>query len=161
MNEAHLHITLVHIPVVVIPLGFLILLVGTLRKNVAVSRVGLSVMVLATLIAVPAFLLGEDAEEIVEHLPGISEDTIEAHEEAADIAFWFTVATGLTSLVSLYALKVSAAWRTLVINAALTLSLVASCALAYAANQGGKIRHPEAFDKSQSGGGEAQEHDKD
>ena len=145
MNAAHLHITLVHIPIVVVPLGFVLLLLAILRKNGSMSRVALSLLVAATLTAVPAFLLGEGAEEIVEDQPGVSEHVIEEHEEAADIAFWCTVATGVVSLASLVALRLQAPWQPAAEKLSLVLALAASCTLGFAAQQGGKIRHPEAF----------------
>ena len=150
INDAHLHIILVHIPVVLVPFACLTLLLGITRRNSTVTGVALSFLVVATLITVPAFLLGEGAEEIVEHLPGVSEHTIEEHEEAADVAFWCTVATGIVSLISLYGMKVAATWRTAAASLALLLSLGASICLTYAANQGGKIRHPEAYDSQGS-----------
>ena len=145
MNAAHLHVTLVHIPVVVVPLGAAILAVGLARRNSAVSSTALSILLLAALVAVPAFLLGEGAEEIVEHLPGVSESTIEAHEEAADVAFWVTVASGLLSLTSLVACQLRLAWERRATVLALSVSVAAASLLSYAAFQGGKIRHPEAY----------------
>jgi len=156
MNAAHLHIILVHIPVVIVPLGAAILAVGLARRNGAVSNTALSILLLAAVVAVPAFLLGEGAEEIVEHLPGVSESTIEAHEEAADVAFWVTVASGLLSLTSLVACQLRLAWARRATILALPVSVAAASLLSYAAFQGGKIRHPEAYSPT-SGGTESNE----
>lgn len=144
MNAAYLHITLVHLPIVLIPTAAALLAIGLWRKNISLTNVALSLCIVATLFAVPAFLLGEGAEEVIEHLPGVSEDLIEAHEEVADIAFWITVAGGLASIVSL-GLRIagSALYNTLV-KVVLFILITASGALTYAAYEGGKIRHPEA-----------------
>lgn len=155
MNEAHLHLILAHIPIVLVPAGAAILLVGVLRRSPATSRVALSVLVAATLFAIPAFLLGEGAEEVVEHLPGISKDIIEEHEEAAEVAFWLTVATGVTSLLSLVAAQLQLTWSRRASLGTLLLAMAASAFLGYAAFQGGKIRHPEAYAAAQ---GEHEEH---
>ena len=146
MNAAHLHVILVHIPVVIVPLGAAILAIGLARRNAAVSSTALSILVLAAAVAVPAFLLGEGAEEIVERLPGVSEHLIEEHEEAADVALWLTVAAGLLSLASLVARRLKPSWYQRSALLALPVSIIAAALLSYAAFQGGKIRHPEAYE---------------
>jgi hypothetical protein len=109
-------------------------------------------LVLAALVALPAFLVGEGAEELVEHLSGISEDVIEEHEEAATVAFWLTNLVGALSAVTLVGLWRVAGWvrwmKTLVTIAA----VIASTSLFYAAYEGGKIRHPEAYSAGPSEG---------
>ena len=47
------------------------------------------------------FLTGEPAEEVVGHLPGISEQAIEEHEEAAEVA---AIVTGFAGLLGLWLL---------------------------------------------------------
>lgn len=143
MNQAHLHITLVHIPVVLMPIGCIVLLVGARIRSRPVSVVALSLLAFAALVAVPASLLGEGAEEIIEHLPGVSEDLIEKHEEAADIAFWVTALGGLLSVLALGALQFGASWFGSLSKLVIAVSLAASILLGYAAMQGGEIRHPE------------------
>ena len=145
MNAAHLHITLVHLPVVLTPTATILLAFALYRRQSTVSTVALALLVASTVLCVPAFLLGEGAEEIIEHLPGVSEDLIEEHEEVADIAFWLSVGLGAGSL-ALLALRTRA--QNLYakgIKVALFLSVITSGALTYTAYEGGKIRHPEAY----------------
>lgn len=145
MNAAHLHIILVHLPIVLIPTGAIILTLSLLKRSSAGVSIALLLLVCATILAVPPFLLGEGAEEIVEDLPGISEDVIEEHEEAADIAFWLTIATGLLGAGSLTARRMGKPTSNSLALATVLASYAASTALLYTANQGGKIRHPEAY----------------
>ena len=149
MNAAHLHLLLVHIPVVVVPLGCIVLLYGVRRDSLPITRTALTILLVASLIAIPTFLSGGEAEEIVEHLPGISEHLIEEHEEAADIALWLTLGVGVLSLLSLLAIRTGAALERALLRATLLLSCISSAALAYTANEGGRIRHPEAFSTEQ------------
>ena len=149
MNAAHLHLLLVHIPVVVVPLACIVLLCGVRRDSLPITRTALTILLVASLIAIPTFLSGGEAEEIVEHLPGISEHLIEEHEEAADIALWLTLGVGVLSLLSLLAIRTGAALERTLLRATLLLSCVSSAALAYTANEGGRIRHPEAFSAEQ------------
>ena len=151
MNDAHLHIILVHIPIVLVPAGAVMLLVSLARRSQAASTAALSLLAVATIFAVPAFLLGEGAEELVEHLPGISESLIENHEEAADVALWLTVATGIASGASLLGLLLRQNWARHSRLVALLLAIVASASLSYAGSEGGKIRHPEAYATSEAG----------
>ena len=162
MNAAHLHIILVHLPIVLVPTATILLAFALFRKQTTVATVALTLFVGASLFSIPAFLIGEEAEEIVEHLPGISEDTLEDHEEAADVAFWLTlfvggVAAGRLLIGRRYPRLAQTTLKLLVVAGAAT-----SASLAYTAYEGGKIRHPEAYDTAASSahGGEG-EHDND
>lgn len=145
MNAAHLHITLVHVPVVLAPVGLVALLVGMRIRNRSVEGVALSMLVLAALVALPAFLVGEGAEELVEHLSGISEHVIEEHEEAAVVAFWLTNLLGVLSAVTLFGLWRVAGWIRWMKALVAIAAVIAGTSLFYAAYEGGKIRHPEAY----------------
>ncbi len=159
MNAAHLHITLVHFPVVLVPVAVLTLFIGARLKDRSVEVVGLTILVLAALIALPGFLLGEGAEELVEHLPGISEHTIEEHEEAATIAFWLSTAVGILSVVTLLGLWRLAAWSRVMSCLVMLAGVFASASLLYAAFEGGKIRHPEAYPAQHGESAVSQEHE--
>jgi small-conductance mechanosensitive channel len=62
------------------------------------ARVSLGVLVIVALLAIPAYLTGERAEEIIEDLPGVSDATIEEHEDAATFAFAGVLAVGALAL---------------------------------------------------------------
>jgi hypothetical protein len=145
MNAAYFHIVLVHLPVVLTPLGATLLLIAHTRHSMTTARVALGILVAAALITVPTFLLGEPAEEIVEHIAGVSEDIIEAHEEAAEVALWLSIASGMLSLLTWRILVKGGALERLFLTLTFLCSLAASATLGYTAHQGGKIRHPEAF----------------
>lgn len=150
MNAAHLHIILVHVPIVLLPTATILLAFALLRRQGTVATVALSLFVGASLYSIPAFLIGEEAEELIEHLPGISEDTIEEHEEAADIAFWLTLFVGGVASSSILVGKRAPRVAQGTLKLLLLAGAIASASLAYTAYQGGKIRHPEAYDTSAS-----------
>lgn len=145
MNAAHIHLVLVHIPVVLIPLSALLLAWGLVRTQPSVRRVGLGIALVASLVSVPAYLAGEGAEDIVEDRAGVSERAIEEHEEAAEIAFWLSLLllAGSLATFGLEARRHALAGRAY--SGALAIALLCSGSLGYAANLGGRIRHPEAF----------------
>jgi uncharacterized membrane protein len=145
MNAAYFHIALVHLPVVLCPLGAILLAVAHLRHSLPTARVGLAVLLAASVIVIPVFLLGEPAEEIVEHLPGISEATIEKHEESAEAALWLTLAAGALSIIAWICISAGARLERIALALTFIVSTLASAALAFTAHRGGAIRHPEAF----------------
>lgn len=94
------------------------------------------------LAAIAVYFTGEAAEEAVENLPGVSEQLIERHEEAALVATVILGAFGLYALLVLGLLR----WRNIprwlnTIN--LVAALVASGAVVWTAGLGGQIRHTE------------------
>lgn len=155
MNAAHLHLILVHIPVVLTPTATVLLLLALWRKLPGLPTTALSIFVVATLVCVPAFLLGEDAEEIVEHRPGVIEDTIEEHEEAAELALWLTVATGSLSLLALLTKRSLPSLQPVTLKSLVVIGAIASGSLSYTAFEGGKIRHPEAYEGPASSAGDS------
>jgi hypothetical protein len=50
-------------------------------KSEELKKMSLWVFVLVALVALPVYLTGEPAEEVVEHLPGVAESFIESYEE--------------------------------------------------------------------------------
>ncbi|AYA36092.1 hypothetical protein D3Y59_02865 [Hymenobacter oligotrophus] len=141
MNEAHLHLLLNHVPILGSLAGFVILLIGAVRRNATLTQTGLVLLLVAAAVAVPTQLTGEGAEELIEHRTGISHRLIHEHEEAAELAFWALELTAMPALVALM-LRQHARARLLVLlavtGAALSFGL-----MAYAGWQGGKISHPE------------------
>jgi hypothetical protein len=51
ISAAHLHLIVNHAPVILAPLGLVILVLGMLRRNVEFSKVGLGVLVAAAPVA--------------------------------------------------------------------------------------------------------------
>lgn len=148
MNEAHLHLILVHIPIVLIPFAALVLALGMYIKKSEFTLVALGAFIIASLFTVAAFSFGEGAEEIVEDLPGIVKSVMETHEEAAEVSLWFTSILGIVSLISLFLIVTKKNTSLILLKLSLILSVITSATLFYTGNLGGKIRHPEAFDSS-------------
>jgi hypothetical protein len=143
MNGAHLHLMLNHLPVLGVGFGLLLLLAARFRKSTDLTRAALVVFVLAAGAAGTAYLTGEPAEEAVEEVAAVTEQSIEQHEEAATAALVLTGLLGTGALFGLVGYRRQAlppAWFT---GTALIGALVAGGAMAYTANLGGQIRHPE------------------
>ncbi len=143
MNQAHFHLILNHLPILGILFGLIILTGGFLTKNTVVKRTALGMFVLSAIFAIPAYLTGEGAEEVVENLPGVNETLIEAHEDLANIFLWLAGALGLLSLITLYAdYKSNKIAPTLYVFA--LVAAIGSMVLAQqVGTSGGEIRHTE------------------
>jgi hypothetical protein len=142
MNEAQQHLLLNHLPVLGSLFCLLLLAYGLVRRSDEVQKVALGALVLVALLAIPTYLTGEPAEELVEHLPGVSESYIEAHESMAKIALVASLVLGVLALGGLIVSRgcaVPSAFAVLVL-----LGNLASFGLmAYTAHLGGQIRHTE------------------
>lgn len=143
MNLAHLHLMLNHIPVLGIAFGLALVSLALLRKSEELKRISLGFLIVIALLASPAYLTGEPAEELVENLPGVSKSSIEQHEEAAQVAFAGVLIVGAAALGGLIFFrrrKLVPNWLSVIV---LVLSLIVFALMARTANLGGFIRHAE------------------
>ncbi len=142
MNGAHLHLMLNHLPVIGTLIATGLLTVAVLRPNDSLRRAALALLVLGGFAAGAAQLTGEPAEETVEDRVGVSESAIESHEDAAKLATIGAVVLAVGAAGALLAFR-----RRGVPNAAAVALLVGGFAvtgaMAWTANLGGLIRHPE------------------
>ena len=143
MSTTHLHLILNHIPVLGTAFGLGLLVFALWRKSNELKKTALGVFVISALLAVPVYLTGEPAEDVVKLLPGVSKPIIEQHEEVAGVAFTGVMVLGVVALAGLLLFrrgKVVPAWFTSIMLAA---SLIVSGLMAWTANLGGQVRHTE------------------
>lgn len=143
MNYAHIHLLLNHLPILGTIFGLLLLAWATLRKSDELRCVSLGVFVVTAALAIPAYLTGEPAEEVVEHLPGVAESIIEQHENAALFALLGAALTGLVALVGLVFARRAAHLSGAVLAAVAVLAVGTSGLMGWTGNLGGQIRHTE------------------
>lgn len=145
MNDAQLHLILNHYPILGTLFGVLLAAYGFFAKNKSILHAGLVTLFVAALIAIPTYLTGEGAEEIVEEL-GVDHDVIHAHEEAAELAVWLMMGLGLLSAATFF-LSLRASMNNSTIRILYIVTLVAGLAvfgyMARVGGLGGKIRHTE------------------
>ena len=143
MNEAHLHMVVNHFPIIGMIVGFVILVSGLLFKSRVTKRIGTITLLVTSLFVFPSFESGEGAEEIVENLPGISENIIEKHEELAEQFMLFVWILLPLILFSFYA-----DWKQkgFLKYVHFLIAIIAFVALIFAkqvGTSGGEIRHTE------------------
>ena len=143
MNLAHLHLILVHVPIGAIPIITLLLIYGMLYRKQELTSAALRLYFLVALITVPAYLAGEGAEELIEHLPEIVENNIERHEDSALFAFIAVLCTGALSITTLFLNRIRDYAHPILVKAVLFFAILTIGLLAWTGNLGGLIRHPE------------------
>ncbi len=157
MNTAHFHLLVNHLPLFGLFFGLSLLAFGWLRRRDGLVRLALIFFVVAGLGATAAYFSGEEAEEIVEHLAGVSHDAIEAHEGAAYYAFLSAIVLGVLSLGGLLAFRQDfPRWAAGVLA---VLALGVFVLMARANNLGGQIRHPEIREERTTQSPFSPEHD--
>lgn len=143
MNYPHVHLLLNHIPVLGTGFAFLLLAAGLWRKSDDLRRAALVLFVLVALVAIPTYLTGEPSGEILVKQGAVSSWQIERHDSAAEVALTAMECLGALSLICLFL-----EWRKLAAERPLRLLTVAVAVvviglMAWTANLGGQIRHPE------------------
>ncbi|HVZ79050.1 MAG TPA: DUF2231 domain-containing protein [Gemmatimonadaceae bacterium] len=143
MDATWMHLLVNHFPVVLSIVGLASLIVGAATAREFFWRAGLTLMLLAGIAAVPAFLTGDAAHKIIERRLFVVRGTIGAHDDAAGVALW--------ALLTCAAANAWALWRARASNAAqlagwlravvLVLALAAVGSVSYAAYLGGRIVH--------------------
>ncbi|MBI2521117.1 MAG: hypothetical protein HYV97_11885 [Bdellovibrio sp.] len=142
MWSAYIHLIFSHIPVLFIPLGFIILAWGLQKQDQSIKNVGLIIIICGSLFAIPVFLMGERAKKIVENKHDVSAQMIEEHEEATDVAFPIILLTGTLAMLVLVFRKNKEMVHKLILATAL-VAIVGSGIIFRTANLGGKISHSE------------------
>lgn len=142
MNPAHIHLLLNHFPIIGTVIGLALLGYAYLRRSDEVGKVALGLFVGLAIATGVVFLTGEPAEEVVEALPGISESSIERHEDLARFALIAIGAFGAMALGALVVFRRRALPRAFV-GVSLVFAAAVGGLMAATANVGGQIRHSE------------------
>lgn len=143
MNWAHIHLLLNHVPVLGTVFGLGLLAYAIVRRSDLLKRAALDVFVAVALVALPVYFTGEPAEEVVEDTAGISQGTIDAHEDSALISLLGVEMLGVVALAGLILSRRGRAVSPTITEVALVTSVATAITMAWTANLGGRIRHPE------------------
>lgn len=140
---AHLHLLLNHLPTIGTVLGLGLLLLSFIRRNDHLKKVSLEVFFIIALATLPVFQSGVAAAAALKDSPGVSAAAITRHEDAALLAFVLMEITGAVAWFGLWQYRRLARPTHENTAAVLVLALVTVAVMAWAANMGGDIRHPE------------------
>jgi uncharacterized membrane protein len=142
MNASQMHLAMTHLPVVLSLVGMVALSISFIKTNIHLRTTALYILVIAGITALPVFFTGEGAEEVVEHLPGVSESLIEKHEFVAKLGLFAILAASILALASLPKF-IAAKVRKGITITVLLVSFVSTGLMVQTAHLGGQIRHTE------------------
>lgn len=143
ISGVHVHLLLNHVPILGSLFALVLLVFGYMMRNETLSKAGLWSLVVVAVIAIPAFLSGEEAEHAVEGIIGVSEVTIEEHEEQAEIAYWALLCAGAIALGTLLSARKKESVNRTLLLLNIFFILASFVLMARTGNSGGAIRHPE------------------
>jgi hypothetical protein len=143
LNMAHNHLLLNHVPTIGTTIGVGLLLLAFVRRNDHLKHAALEVFFLVALFTVPAYLTGVAAQAQIADREDVSFEAIEAHHNAAMVAFILMQIAGGIAWYALWQFRRRGAPRGWSVPAVLVLALLTLAVTAPAATMGGEIRHPE------------------
>ncbi|WP_304518238.1 hypothetical protein [Cecembia rubra] len=143
MNSAHLHLVFNHFPIILPIIGFLMMVSGLVFKSEALKKAAYGLFILGAFFTLVAFGTGEDAEDIIENLPGIEEEYLETHEEAAEVFAYLSYGLGIFSIIGLWANWKEKSWAGFLNILVLFFTVFVLFFAKEAGTTGGEIRHPE------------------
>ncbi len=147
MNPAHIHLLVTHLPVFGSILGSIVLALGVKANSQTTKLAAYYVLIISALGGVVAYMTGEEAEEIVEHIDGIAKEIIEVHEESAIWALICSIVLGLLSVIGIYFTRRKAVLGRKISVIALLIALFSFIVTVRTGYLGGQIRHTEIIGK--------------
>ena len=148
MNLAHIHLLLNHWPIIGAFLGLLLLLVAFFAESDDLKQTSLAFFTLIALLAIPTYMSGDVANEVLRASTPLPKELINIHHGAALLSLIFIEITGAVALIGLWQFsRMSrpapgpvARWNFALL---LLLSIVTAGLMTVTGNTGGAIRHPE------------------
>ena len=148
MYLAHIHLLLNHWPIIGSFIGLALLLVSLVANSDHLKQASLALFSLIALVAIPTYMSGSAAQEVLQESASLSEALIQTHQGAALLAFVFMEITGAVALLGLWQFSrisrplpgPAARWN---LSAVLLFSIVTVGLMVITGNTGGEIRHPE------------------
>jgi len=145
MNPAQFHLLVNHLPVLVPAIGSLLAGSGLLLNSKDLRQAGAWLVVLGAVAAIPTYLSGDPAENVLKNYPGTSRLLIKDHESSALVSMILLEFTGAVALLFAYGTQAKKAfadkrWAWAIL---LFLSAVSFVFVARTAHMGGLIHHEE------------------
>jgi hypothetical protein len=140
---AHLHLLLNHVPTVGAVAALGVLLLAFVRRSAHLTHAGLELVFVIALLTLPAYVTGAAAHGEIRDLPGISDRTVRLHQDAALAGFAVAEFAGFVAWLALWQFRRRGRAARGLVGATTVLLTVSLAVMAYAANLGGEIRHPE------------------
>src|SRR6266851_2163740 len=102
MSFAHVHLLLNHFPIIGTMIGLGLFIIALMGKSDHLKQASLLVLLCIAMLAFPTYLSGNAAAEEIQHLSGVSQDLVKAHQNSALLAFIFMEITGSFAWLGLW-----------------------------------------------------------
>lgn len=144
MDPVYIHLLINHIPILGSLFALILLAYGLFFNNESIGRAALIANMVITLVTVPAYYSGEEAEDKIEEMSGFSEKYLEEHEEMAEPAFTVMLVTGSLSLLTLLvSFTKYEKFRKIMLSLTFVAGIITFGMMAAVGFYGGKIKHNE------------------
>src|SRR5262252_8923634 len=101
MNLPHIHLLLNHLPILGTLITLALFFVALVSKQDDLKQASLAMFALIALLAIPTYMSGSGARQLMKENPNLSMAAIETHQGAALIALIFMEITGAVALLAL------------------------------------------------------------
>jgi uncharacterized membrane protein len=159
MNDAHLHLTFNHLPLIAPLIALLVMIGGIIFRSDVIKRTAYAIFIFGAIMTIPAFVSGEGAEEIAEELPGVTYHIIHEHEEVAETFALLSYLLGALSLIGIWSNWKGKSLSKVSTYVTVLLSIVVIFLGKQVGTSGGEIRHTEIRDSYSVDLDEDKDHD--
>lgn len=143
MNEAHFHLVVNHLPIILPLVAAIMLIVGLISMSTNVKRTAYVVYIVGAVTTSMAMYSGDKAEKVIEKIDVNAKTYIEQHEEAAETFAVTNYLLGLIALIVLLCSYKEFRYLHLLSIAVLLFSLITLYFAKQTGTTGGEIRHSE------------------
>jgi len=143
MNLAHVHIVINHVPSLGSVVAVCLLLFAIVKRNDALKKITLQLLVAISLMALPTFMTGNASQAILQNQSDVTKGLIQAHENAAIWTLTLMCITGTFAWFGLWQFRRFSRPGFGNTAAVLIFSLMTTAAILRTANMGGDINHAE------------------
>src|SRR5437867_8613549 len=102
MYLAHIHLLLNHFPILGSFIGLGLFLVSLAANSDDLKQASFALFAFIALLAVPTYMSGNSAQDVIKNSPGLSAALIQTHEGTALVALVFMEITGFAALLGLW-----------------------------------------------------------
>lgn len=138
---ASIHLLSNHLPILGSLFGVLLLAISFFKPQFQTTFSAYILLLISGIGGVVAYFSGEDAEEHVEHIGGISHKVIHLHEEMAENTLFFIFLLSAVAIIGLWAERAQWSSRKKIALGALVIGIIAFVLFAFTGYLGGHIRH--------------------
>jgi uncharacterized membrane protein len=143
MNDAHFHLVVNHLPIILPLVASIILIVGFFSISEIVKRTAYVIFIIGALSTPLAMYSGDKAEKVIEKVDINAKTYIEQHEEAAEAFAVTNYALGIISLIALLGSYKEFKFLYFLSIAVLLISFITLFFAKQTGTTGGEIRHTE------------------